>query len=47
MKRTNQMINMIKINHLTASLLNMCHLTAWWNHGWKSCKLNVRPSRHI
>jgi len=27
-----------------AALLNMHHLTAWWNYVWKSCILDVWPS---
>jgi len=25
----------------------MYQLTAWWNCGWKLCKLDVRPRKHI
>jgi len=27
--------------------LCICHLTAWWNYGLKSCRFDVWPSKHI
>ena len=36
-----------KLCALFAGLLCTYHLTASWNYGWTSCKLDVWPSQHI